>query len=101
MVEREVQQLYINFDRIFLNLYPSFVLDFNKLLAPEEQILPKKGEFLNTELRIFALIRLGITDSVKIASFYDTRCERCITTEPKCAIKRSEIVMILKILSDR
>ena len=69
MVEREVQQLYINFDRIFLNLYPSFVLDFNKLLAPEEQILPKKGEFLNTELRIFALIRLGITDSVKIASF--------------------------------
>lgn len=69
MVEREVQQLYINFDRIFLNLYPSFVADFNKLLAPEEQILPKKGEFLNTELRIFALIRLGISDSVKIASF--------------------------------
>ncbi|TCR12971.1 hypothetical protein EDF67_102384 [Sphingobacterium sp. JUb78] len=69
MVEREVQQLYINFDRIFLNLYPSFVADFNKLLAPDEQILPKKGEFLNTELRIFALIRLGISDSVKIASF--------------------------------
>ncbi|UIR56032.1 DUF6377 domain-containing protein [Sphingobacterium sp. SRCM116780] len=69
MVEREVQQLYINFDRIFLNLYPSFVSDFNELLLSDEQILPKKGEFLNTELRIFALIRLGIIDSVKIASF--------------------------------
>ena len=69
MVEREVQQLYVNFDRIFLNLYPNFVSDFNNLITPDEQILPKKGELLNTELRIFALIRLGISDSVKIASF--------------------------------
>ena len=42
--------------------------DFNKLLRPEEQIVPAEGELLNTPLRIYALVRLGITDSVKIAS---------------------------------
>lgn len=69
IVESELEELYKNFDTIFLNLYPSFVHDFNLLLVPEERIHPRHGELLNTELRIFALIRLGITDSVKIASF--------------------------------
>ncbi|RYG51267.1 MAG: hypothetical protein EOO01_08880, partial [Chitinophagaceae bacterium] len=57
------------FDTIFLNLFPDFVRDFNALLLPEERINLKAGELLNTELRIFALIRLGITDSAKIAAF--------------------------------
>lgn len=69
VIEDEVAELYHNFDTIFLNLYPSFIDDFNSLLREEEIILPKKNELLNTELRIFALIRLGIDDSVKIASF--------------------------------
>lgn len=69
LVENELDELYKNFDAIFLNLYPTFVEDFNSLLVPDEHIYPKQGELLNTELRIFALIRLGITDSVKIASF--------------------------------
>lgn len=69
IVETELEELYKNFDTIFLNLYPTFVRDFNVLLVPEERISPRHGELLNTELRIFALIRLGITDSVKIASF--------------------------------
>lgn len=69
LIEDEVIELYHNFDTIFLNLYPSFIEDFNSLLREEEIILPKKNELLNTELRIFALIRLGIDDSVKIASF--------------------------------
>jgi hypothetical protein len=69
LVEKELQELYENFDVIFLNLYPTFVKDFNALLINEEQIVLKQGELLNTELRIFALIRLGITDSVKIAAF--------------------------------
>lgn len=68
-VDNEVEELYRNFDSIFLNLYPTFVDDFNNLLMPEERITVKQGELLNTELRIFALIRLGITDSVKIAAF--------------------------------
>jgi hypothetical protein len=69
VIENEVEELYRNFDTIFLNLYPAFVEEFNTLLTDEEKSEPKNGEKLNTELRIFALIRLGITDSVKIASF--------------------------------
>ncbi|WP_442590511.1 DUF6377 domain-containing protein [Pedobacter sp. AW31-3R] len=69
LVDQELEELYKNFDRIFLNLYPTFVKDFNSLLIKDEQVVPKHGDLLNTELRIFALIRLGITDSVKIAAF--------------------------------
>jgi len=68
-VENELNELYKNFDAAFINLYPTFVSELNALLIKDEQILPKQGELLNTELRIFALIRLGITDSVKIAHF--------------------------------
>jgi DNA-binding CsgD family transcriptional regulator len=69
LVDEERKKLYETFDTIFLNLYPSFVEDVNSLLVPEEQIVLKPGERLNTELRIFALIRLGITDSIRIAGF--------------------------------
>jgi len=69
VIENELEELYRTFDNIFLNLYPTFVEEFNALLIKEEQIVLKPGELLNTELRIFALIRLGITDSVKIAAF--------------------------------
>ena len=69
MVENEVEALYVNFDRIFLGLYPTFVRDFNALLQPEERIVLKSEDLLNKELRIFALMRLGVTDSVRIAAF--------------------------------
>lgn len=65
----EIKELYQIFDRIFLGIYPDFVKDFNTLLRPEEQITLKKGEQLNTELRIYALVRLGLNDSTKIAQF--------------------------------
>lgn len=65
----EIKELYQNFDKIFLGIYPDFVKDFNTLLRPEEQITLKKGEQLNTELRIYALVRLGLNDSTKIAQF--------------------------------
>lgn len=68
-MEKEMKEFYMNFDNTFLHLYPTFVKDFNALLTDEEQIILKKGEGLNAELRIFALIRLGIDDSSKIASF--------------------------------
>ncbi|MDR2065699.1 MAG: DUF6377 domain-containing protein [Prevotellaceae bacterium] len=66
LVDVELKQLYETFDTIFLNLYPTFIEDFYSLISSEEQTVPK---ILNTELRIFALIRLGITDSIKIAGF--------------------------------
>ena len=68
-IEGELKEFYTNFDNTFLQLFPTFVEDFNALLADDEQISLKAGERMNTEMRIFALIRLGITDSVKIAQF--------------------------------
>jgi len=68
-IDDELKSFYGNFDSTFLKLFPTFVEDFNKLLQPEEAILPKKPGSLTTELRIFALIRLGITDSDRIAKF--------------------------------
>jgi len=67
--ERELEELYQNFDSVFLHLFPSFVDDFNALLKPETQVRPKEENRLTTEIRIFALIRLGIEDSSKIAEF--------------------------------
>lgn len=69
MVQNELKEFYHSFDAIFLHVYPDFVEDFNSLLRPEERIVLKEGELLNTELRIYALVRLGISDSVKIAEF--------------------------------
>lgn len=69
LIQEELKDFYANFDDTFLQLFPTFVEDFNALLAPGEQIYPKAGERMTTELRLFALIRLGITDSTKIAQF--------------------------------
>lgn len=66
---KETDELYATFDTAFLQLFPTFVDDFNALLNPESHILPPDNKSLNTAIRIFALIRLGITDSSKIADF--------------------------------
>lgn len=67
--EKELDELYENFDTAFLHLFPNFVDDFNSLLRPEERMETDRENRLNTSLRIFALIRLGIEDSSKIAEF--------------------------------
>jgi hypothetical protein len=68
-IQKEREALYSRFDQIFLKLFPNFVNEFNRLLKPEEQIQLKKGEEMNTDLRIYALIRLGINENEKIAQF--------------------------------
>ena len=68
-IKNELKEFYANFDKTFLQLFPNFIHEFNELLIPDEKIQPKEGELLNTELRIFALIRLGIKDSAKISVF--------------------------------
>ena len=68
-LDEELEELYANFDTAFLHLFPDFVKKFNDLLQDNERIVLKKDELLNTELRIFALIRLGIEDSSQIAEF--------------------------------
>jgi DNA-binding CsgD family transcriptional regulator len=67
--DSELKEFYNNFDNTFLHLFPNFVEDFNSLLMDNERFVIKMDELLTTELRIFALIRLGITDSSRIASF--------------------------------
>lgn len=69
LVSDELKEFFRNFDAIFLNIYPNFVEEFNALLLEKERIAPKAGDILTSELRVFALVRLGITDSSKIASF--------------------------------
>lgn len=65
---RDLKKLYESFDKAFLNIYPNFVEELNDLLREDERY-PVIPQTLNQELRIFALIRLGITDSNKMATF--------------------------------
>lgn len=65
----EWDEFYNNFDSAFLKLFPDFVEDFNALLRPEERVSVSKSSTLGTILRIYALIRLGIDDSLRIARF--------------------------------
>ncbi len=67
-LEKDALELYTDFDSTFMEVYPDFVDEFNALLREDERYILKKGH-LNTELRIFALIRLGITDVNQIATF--------------------------------
>lgn len=66
--DSELKSFYKTFDTSFLSLYPTFVDEFNALLKEDGRVVLKEGELLNTELRIFALIKLGITQSSHIAS---------------------------------
>ena len=94
IIHSELKEFYHIFDTVFLRIYPHFVDDFNTLLLPEEQIVLKKGELLNTELRIYALVCMGFNDSTKIADFlhcspqtvYNTRMK----TRNKAVIPKNE-----------
>ena len=68
-IRDERKEFYHQFDKSFLELFPNFINSFNELLVEEGRLSPKPNELLNTELRIFALIRLGVTDSNAIAHF--------------------------------
>ena len=66
-LKRGREEVLHDFDRIFLKLFPNFIAEFNSLINEEGQVRLKEGELLNTDLRIFALIRMGIHDTQKIA----------------------------------
>ena len=67
IIDAELEIFYQNFDQSFLHIYPNFISEVNKLLKPEKQIAINEKNTLNTELRILALIRLGISNSSRIA----------------------------------
>lgn len=63
------KSLYADFDDAFLTIFPDFIEQYNALFDAENRKEPDKGQKLTTEMRIFALIRLGVTDSDRIANF--------------------------------
>jgi tetratricopeptide (TPR) repeat protein len=89
-LRKERENLFVNFDKIFLKIFPNFVIEFNKMFKEEDKVLPGKDELLNTDLRIFALIRLGITDNEKIAKFLNYSVNTIYTYKTK--IKNKTII---------
>ncbi|MGN6510285.1 MAG: DUF6377 domain-containing protein, partial [Chitinophaga sp.] len=66
-IKQEREELFHNFDRIFLRIFPNLVTEFNSFFKEEDRIHLKENELLNTDLRIYALIRIGISENEKIA----------------------------------
>lgn len=89
-LKKEREDLFANFDKIFLKIFPNFITEFNKLFKEEDQITPDKNELLNTDLRIFALIRLGINDTDKISKFLNYSVNTIYTYKTK--IKNKSMV---------
>jgi len=70
-IKKERETLFYTFDHVFLKIFPHFIQDFNALFKKEDQIWPKEHEVLTTDLRIFALMRMGITDTETIAKILE------------------------------
>lgn len=86
-IKKERANLYNTFDTIFLKLFPNFIDAFNALLKPEDQIWPKGSEILNTNLRIFALMRLGIKDTQTIANILESTLSTVYTYKNRIKTK--------------
>ena len=102
LVAEELKEFFGNFDAIFLNIYPNFIEEFNTLLLDGEQIIPKAGDILTPELRVYALIRLGITDSSKIASFLhyspQTVYNYKLKIKNKLAVSKEEFSEVIRLI---
>ena len=70
-IKKERDSLFYTFDHVFIKIFPKFVIQFNSLLKKEDQIWPKENEVLTTDLRIFALMRLGINDNETVAAILE------------------------------
>jgi len=89
-LKKEKEELLRNFDKIFLKLFPDFIQGFNALFHEEDQVQLKDHELLNTDLRIFALIRMGIHENEKIARILEYSVNTINTYKTK--IKNKSIV---------
>ena len=86
---RQRTEFYKRFDEMFLGIFPTFVHDFNALLRPDEQIVLRPNELLNTELRIFVLLRLGVTHNEVIAQVLDYNITTIYTYKTKVKARSS------------
>lgn len=82
-LKKEREALYQNFDKVFIRLFPNFVAEFNTFFKEEDRIMLKDRESLTIELRIFALIRLGISDHEQIARLLDYSVNTIYTYKTK------------------
>ena len=86
-LKREREELFVSFDKVFLKLFPDFVTIFNSYFKEEDRIILKDNQLLNAELRIFALIRMGISDTEKIAKILDYSVNTIYTYKTKVKSK--------------
>ncbi len=86
-LKREREELFVSFDKVFLKLFPDFVTIFNSYFKEEDRIVLKDNQLLNAELRIFALIRMGISDTEKIARILDYSVNTIYTYKTKVKSK--------------
>lgn len=70
-IKKERDTLFYTFDHVFIKIFPNFIEEFNSLFNKEDQIWPKEHEVLTTDLRIFALMRMGITDTETVANILE------------------------------
>jgi hypothetical protein len=89
-IEQEREELYRIFDSVFLKIFPDFIQKYNDLFEEGDKVTFKSNDLLNTDLRIFALIRLGIYDTEKIAHILDYSVHTINTYKTK--IKNKSIV---------
>lgn len=89
-LKKERTELYQSFDKVFLKLFPGFIAAFNALFEKDDQVKLSDNELLNTDLRIFALIRMGISENDKIAKILEFSVNTIYTYKTK--IKNKSIV---------
>lgn len=70
-IKKDRDNLFYTFDHVFIKIFPNFIDEFNSLFKKEDQIWPKEHEVLTTDLRIFALMRMGINDTETIAKILE------------------------------
>src|SRR6185437_8026803 len=88
--KKEKEEMLRNFDQVFLKLFPGFIRQFNELFREEDRVQLKDNELLNTDLRIFALIRMGIHENEKIARILEYSVNTINTYKTK--IKNKSLV---------
>jgi DNA-binding CsgD family transcriptional regulator len=86
----EMLELNSHFDSIFLSIFPNFVEEFNALLRPEERIVLEYNKHLSTDIRIYALVRLGVNSSVKIAKILGVSPQTVYNSRMKMRTRATE-----------
>ncbi|MDH6304579.1 tetratricopeptide (TPR) repeat protein [Parabacteroides sp. PF5-5] len=89
-LQKERKNMYSSFDETFLKLFPSFIQAYNNLFQPDDRVIPENSKSLTAEMRIFALIRLGIYESERIAQFLNYSVNTINTYKTK--VKNKSIV---------